>query len=320
MLSVKIETTTIKFKNNLQELSVLEFSENIKKEIRIDNVLKQADQLSGNIEQLYKRIDNLKLSEEDLRPGIQDEIQTFEADCLNLIQRALMLRVEQLAALTVDPSVTEDFLTTTKGIDADILRNIYKKVNEGFGDPLTFFNETKPIQSFRFDDFKRHGLFRLKRTNFHVYDLDSQTVIRDAAATMVGQQIGTFRKQFEKNDWRNFARFVAYVARPKKEEFEYLPKERLRSFIGGNWFERMSPADRLSAYNQKLAEVVEERTVIFESLPLPVAIGIYKYYFFLKKNFQTSKNTKAYIKRTSKQQSKRSRTIKDSELKQVSKT
>lgn len=307
MLHVKIANETIGFKNDLNEITVSEFSENVEKEKQIEKVLKQADQLFADSEQLAKTG-----KEHD-----RSEAAFLEAEAIGNVTRARMMRISQISALTDDPPSTEDFLSTTEGIDNEILSDIYEKINDGFGDPTAFFASTPAVQSFRFDDYRRNGLFRLKRANFYVADLDGQTVIRDAAATMVGQQIGTFRQEFEKNDWRNFARFVAYVARPKKEEFEYMPKKSFRSFIGGKWFERMSPADRLSAYNQKLSEAVEGRTPIFERLPLSVAIGIYKYYFFLKKNFLI--NSKAYIQQTTKRQNKQSLIIKNSELKPASK-
>jgi hypothetical protein len=308
MLSVQIEKETIRFKNDLNEITVSEFSANIEQERQIEKILKQADQLFDDSEQLQKTG-----TEHD-----RSEAAFLQAEAVGNIARARMMRISQISALSTDPAKTEDFLATTNGIDNQVLSDVYEKINEGFGDPTAFFASAAPVQSFRFDDYKRHGLFRLKRANFHVYDLDSQTVIRDAAATIVGQQIGTFRQQFESNDWKNFARFVAYVARPKKEEFEYLPKRKLSSFIGGRWFERMSPADRLAAYNQRLAEAVESRTPIFERLPLPIAIGIYKYYFFLKKNFPI--NSKAFTERTSKRRNKQSHIIKSLEPKPASKT
>jgi hypothetical protein len=80
----------------------------------------------------------------------------------------------------------------------------------------------------------------------------------------------------------------------------------------------MSASDRLSTYNQNLEEAVTKRSAIFEKLPVSVGLGIYKYYFFLKKNFPTS--TKDFTKAIRKQQKKQSFTNGNSERKQALKT
>lgn len=317
MLSVQIGKETIRFKDNFEEVTVKIFAEHIDKENEIDKVLKQIEDMKKNVAD-FEAVLNPNKSQEGEQSGNSEqitakakeeiirEVSYLEADILEKSHFVTMLRISQISQLTDNPKKTERFLSTTKGIDSGVLSKIYLKIQDGFGDFLFYFQNLKAVKSFGFKDFRRHGIFRRKKCIFRVSDLDRQTVIRDAGATIVAQKIGMFAKQFQSNNWKNFARFVAYVARPKKEEFEYFPRRRFRSFIGGKWFEQMSASDRLTTYNKKLEEAVEARTTIFEDLPISVAIGIYKYYFFLKKNFRkpTANFMESQIRKQQKQRSR----------------
>lgn len=302
MLSVKIEKRTIEFKNSFDEITIEDFAINIDFENKIEKVLKEIEAFRKDRDDFRKVADDAKSEEEPNEADLQ--IEHLNELIIEATFRCQMFRISQISFLTDNPKRTENFLLETKGITAKILSDIYKKIQEGFGDFLKYFKNLKEVKSFRFRDFERHGFFKLKNCIFEVKDLSKQTVIRDAGATIVAQKIGTFRNQFESNNWRNFARFVAYVARPAKEDFEYFPRKKWSSFIGGKKFEQMSAADRLSVYNAKLKEAVEERTKIFNQLPISVAIGVYKYYFQLKKNFQ--KLSKVFTTKVQKRQSKQS--------------
>lgn len=315
MLTVKIKNKSIRFKNSFKELTIEDFAKNIKKEQEIEAILKQVLQLEKDRSEFVKICE--EAIDEEAIDEASDQIDFLEAAILERTFAARMLLISQLSALTSDPMSTENFLLSQNGINAETLNDINKKLQEGFADFHSYFAGIKEVKRFQFEDYKKAGIFGRRKKTFEVKNLDSQTVIRDAGATIVAQKIGTIVDQFSSNNWRNFARFVAYVARPKKEEFEYLPNRSRLSFIGGNRFEQMSAADRLTVYNNKLQEVVEERTKIFSRLPVSIAIGIYKYYFILKKNFP--KPSPRFIQKIIRQQNKQSNITKNSEPKQASK-
>ena len=283
MLNIKIAGSRWKFKNKFDEITVKEFSENVRIDHKIDAIQKAIDEHKANIAELEK-IGTMES---------QDDQMDIDIELAGLIMKSRMQRIHQISRLCNRPNECEDFLLTTKGIDAEVLGQVYNAVNDCFDRYEQYFAELPGVKSFRFNDYKPSGLFRLKRSNFHVADLSNQTLLRDSAAIVVAQKIGNFRIQSEAGNWDQLAKFCAFVCRPKREKYEYMPGQKWYSFIGGERFESLSAPDRLTMYNQNLENTVQERTSIFEDLPIAVALGIYKYYFILKKKSLT--NTKSFM-------------------------
>lgn len=308
MLRIEIAKNEFFFKNSFDKITVKEFALNSVKDNEIAKILEQVESHSKTIEEFEK----IKT------PQAIAEITYLDAVCLDLLADVRMRRIEQIAIICATPKKFENFMLTTKGIDDKLFARIYNRVNKCFAGFEEYFAKLNAIQSFRFEDYKRSGFFRQRSNNFFVADLDKQTLLRDTAATIVAQKIGTMRSEFEQNNWTNLARFCAFVCRPKREKYEFLPDSPWYSFIGGKSFQSLPPSDRLARYNQNLEDTVKERSQVFEKLPLSTALGIYKYYFFLKKNFPT--NTKDFTKAIRKQRKKQSFTNDNSERKQALKT
>ena len=176
MLKTNIKGRTIYFKNSFDELTVQQFADFVTKDKEVIKQLKQADQLSKDIDQLQKA-------------GEEEEASFLETDLVGKMAEIQILKIELFSLLAKDPQGVEDYLLTTPGIAGQI-KELIEIIDSRFDNWKEFFESVKPVNSFRFKDYRRHGIRRLKRANFFVADLDQQTLIRDAGALIVAQRIG----------------------------------------------------------------------------------------------------------------------------------
>jgi hypothetical protein len=211
------------------------------------------------------------------------DILLVEADVLALRSNLMKLECKMLAALTKAPEKVYVFLLNTPGVTYISVKKIWLKIEDNLARFNDWFEKLKPLNKFKFSDYKKHNFFKLTKViTFEVFDMTQTTVLRDSAASRIASQIDDVRTEFSKDRWSNLPKFLAFVCRPsfQEKEFSAYSPDFKKSFFGNKNASHISAEDQLTAYNEKIGIVTDERTEIFKRLPLPIALGIYKQYFF----------------------------------------
>jgi len=283
MIKIKFigkQSQIINFKNSFAELKVFEFCELIKIEEKIDSLLIEVNKMEAELNKMETELKALRTDEGNLT----NLVIIIDANLNDLDRQIRSLKVESLVLLSNNPKKILGWLLNTRGITQDVINKAYYSVQKGLGDFKDFIRDVKPVRVLRFTDYKKSHIFNFTKVKvFEVFDMDNQTVLRDAAANIVAAKIDAIKTEIEgSNRWDNLARFIAYVCRPATEK-EEISTEDKKAFFGGTRIARLNVDDRLKAYNDLLAKEVDCRTSIFSRLPFATAIGIYKQYFFLSR-------------------------------------
>lgn len=277
MISIKFEgykgnTKVFKFKNSFEELLCSEF-------IALNSIAQKLKKIGDRVQSYELELKGLDNS----NPMLLEAVLHIDNELMQLDQSIRALKIESLFVLALDKSISK-YLLTTKGVVFAHIQAAFVATQKGFADFEQFVKVVKPLEVFKFQDYyKGHLLNFTKRKEFRVFDTTNQTVLRDAAANMVAAKIDGIREELEELEgsrWENLPRFVAYVARPSNEIDEISINDK-NNFYGGRDIRTLSVEDRLEGYNRKLAKEVELRTEVFQKLPLALAVGVYKQFFFL---------------------------------------
>ena len=260
----------IDFVNSFKEMTVQQF---------IDCMLvnEEMQKVNTNLEAAQKAFD-------DIQSDNPMDILLVEADILALRSDLMKLECKMLATLTKSPDKVYLFLLNTPGVTYVSVRKIWLKIEAELVKFNNWFKQLKAVKTFRFSDYKKHNFFKLTKViKFEVFDMTGTTVLRDAAASRLASQIDDVRQEFSKNRWSNLPKFLAFICRPsfQEKEFSAYSPDFKKSFFGNSKATHLSAEDKLTAYNEKIGIVTDERTEIFKRLPLPIALGVYKQYFFL---------------------------------------
>lgn len=271
MLTKAIKGKNFKFRDCFNELTVGIFSDFLGVEIELSKLEDEEERLEKDLKELKKNNSDSDL----LREVIFIDSQLVDVD-----YKIRARKLELLMLLAYRPNrlkryakfITHDFTDTVLGI-------IHNKIH-GFE---KWVNGVKLVKKFRFKDYKKPKFWSISKiTKFEVFDTTKTTVLRDYAATLVARKIDDLSDQFAKNRWSNLSKFVAYVCRPEIEQ-EETPVGDKKGFFRAGKLNNLTLDDRLKAYNDLLAETVDKRADLFRDLPLVIAIGVYKQYFFLSR-------------------------------------
>lgn len=263
---------TAKFKNKFEELSVEEFVDFIAQEEKLGKLEDDEERLEAELKAL-----------DATQPGADNAVIFIDAELQDIKRKIRAAKVEMLGILSDNYKKNVAFMLNTQGFNDRHIIQILLKIRETLTDFNAWVQRVKPVKNFRFTDYQKPHFWSLTKVReFEVFDTDKQTVLRDSAAMMVAKKVDTINAELKANRWANLARFVAYAARPatQKEEIDVSDK---KAFLYKSNLAVLSVDDRLKAYNDKLAETVDLRTPIFSKLPLVIAIGVYKQYFFLSR-------------------------------------
>ncbi len=275
MLKVKFKpkfkrTIKINFVNSFKEMTVQQF---------IDCML-----VNDDIKEKLISLEKAEKDFEELDPTNVADLMFLDADILALRSDLMKLECKMLATLTKSPDKVYLFLLNTPGVTYVSVRKIWLKIEAELLKFNNWFKQLKAVKTFRFSDYKKHNFFKLTKViKFEVFDMTGTTVLRDAAASRLASQIDDVRQEFSKNRWSNLPKFLAFICRPsfQEKEFSAYSPDFKKSFFGNSKATHLSAEDKLTAYNEKIGIVTDERTEIFKRLPLPIALGVYKQYFFL---------------------------------------
>ena len=266
------KTRLISFKNKFSELSVGEFAGFIVREEKIGD-------LEDKLEKLEAEFDELKAQDGEELTSV---IIVADAEIVGVQHKIRGLQVELLAILSGNFQKTVNFIINH--IHPVLVKQALSALHKTMGSFEDWVKGVKLVSGFRFTDYKRDSYFHLTKVkDFEVFNTDRTTVLRDSAASAAAAKIDELQEGLAANRWSNLPRFLAYVCRParEKEEIAVGYKNIKSAFLGSKEVDSMSVDDRLTAYNNLLAETADLRTPIFERLPLATAIGAYKQYFFL---------------------------------------
>lgn len=262
----------ISFKNSFNELTVGEFCAFIFEQEKLNIAAEKLQKADEELRQLQKRTDD-----------ILDIVLILDSEINDLERQIRSHQIYMLGILSNRRNKVIEYLLNTKGITQELIRKALRTIQKELGSFSDWVPGVKLVNKFRFADYKKASPFSLTRMKtFEVFNMDNQTVLRDAAAGFVAAKIDAINDELKANRWQNLTRFIAYVCRPETEKEEISTQDK-KAFFGGKKIVSLSIDDRLKAYNDLLAETVNLRAPLFDKLPLVTAIGIYKQYFFLSR-------------------------------------
>ncbi len=151
------------------------------------------------------------------------------------------------------------------------LVSITETVLKTYGDFVEYFNACPLVESF----YHKGQKSWIGRT-YKVHDMDRNTVLRDALATVETSIAFNYKLEISSGAWDNICKFVALVARPIKEQQEIAFEK--GSFLNAKSLAGLTNSEKLTMYQKALNDSVEKRYKLFENLPLPIAIGVLRMY------------------------------------------
>lgn len=278
-LTIKGPTTKRNFKviDSFSEMSTARFCEFMAAEQKLrqqENKRKEALDRLNAVEELSKEESGL-LNLDDILLELQEQDSLVR-----------LSRIDLLASLCKSEKAANYFVNT-KGVTDYVIHEPLTRALKSLADLETWVLSLKPVNKFKLADTKNKSILDLFRAKtFEVFDMDRQTVLRDAAAQRVASKLDDLVRQFANDRWENLTTFIAYVCRPTNEVYEISAQRRnkAKSFFGGKEVSSLSTEDRLEAYNNLLRETVEHRKEVFKKLPLRITMGVYKQYFFLSRS------------------------------------
>lgn len=276
MIKIKLsgakKSRTIPFKNKFNELSTATFCKFIEKEEELSDLETKLDLLDQELRDLPIQA-----------PNITTLVIVLDSDINDTERKIRALKIELLGLLSNDYTRTVNFIINTIGITERLVNSALLAIHNSMGDFDAWAKKVPMVDKFKFSDYKRPSFFSISKVReFQVFDSASNTVLRDSAASIVARKVDSIEKEFEANRWSNLPRFLAYVCRPAIEKEEICTQDK-KAFFGGASVKTLGVDDRLKAYNDLLANMVDLRTPLFAKLPLSIAIGVYKQYFFLSR-------------------------------------
>lgn len=228
----------------------------------IESLEEERKLIAAKYEQIEKTIDQRTAEQ------TENEIRYVET-LADVLKSKLSLAYIQIIS-SVAKKGTQEYLENTNGITHEHILSIASALVNQVGDFFKYFESVECVEKFK------HVGEGWYPKSYKVHGMDSQTLIRDALASVQISTALDFKNEIGIGRWDNICKFVALVARPKGQSFEMAFTH--KSFINSKVTKGMDPGEKLSFYQQVLDKSVEGREKHFKNLPLPIAIGVIKEY------------------------------------------
>jgi len=278
-MKIKIQSKYWSFKDSYNDFTITDIKNWMS---AISKIEKISEQIQGEAEKhdaLYSLVD-MGLGNQAMQQSEEIELN-IDFNKINLAEQMINL----LWVCSNQKSI-KFYLENTNGITYAILTELVQAILDKYGAFVDYFNSCKSVEVFKHKS--KQGYIMKK---YKVQDMDKNTLMRDALATVQSQTAFNYKLEISGGAWDNICRFVALVARPIKQEFEISFSR--KSFINANEISSLNYSDRATIYQQALEKDVNKRSIFFENLLLPIAIGVLMCYE--KKKQKLEKDGKIYL-------------------------
>ncbi len=259
-MKIKIGSKVWSFKDSYDNFTLID----IKKWMPI---VAEIERLNADMQAEIQKYDGLS-SLVDMGMSEQAEIEADRIDFdIDFIRINLASQMIDLLDVCCNQKGIKFYLENTDGVTYPILVEITQAIANKYGAFVDYFNACQMVEAFKHRSKKDWVSKRYK-----VQDMDKNTLMRDALASVQAQTAFNYKLEISAGAWDNICKFVALVARPIKQEFDIAFSN--KSFINSKALASFNHADKATFYQQELDKDVEKRCADFENLLLPVAIGV----------------------------------------------
>ena len=286
-MKIQFGTKTWDFISSFSDFNLSNVKEYMRSQSAVDDILKKQNDILIEMGTLIPEGVNtqqdieLAILEGRMAENYEGQIYVLESDMDELQEQLRVKRTELLTSLCKgNKKKFVHFCENTKGVDYGLIREAVKAILNKLGHFSDYWRDCPMVSSFKIR--KPWSIFR---TTYKLHDMDRNTLIRDHLANQQLKLAFSYEEELVKEEaWDNISLFVATITRPLFQEFEFSFSK--NSFINSKAVVSIKHADRLEYYMEKLEKSWKKRSVIFEKLPLAVAIGIIKYYWQKKKELE----------------------------------
>jgi len=261
-MTIQIQNKNFKFKSSYNDFTLID----IKKWMPI---LAELERLNSELLAKIAEYDAvIELVDMGMSEQAEDESRVIESE-LDFIRMELSEAMISLLCVCCKDPKLRSFIENK--LNYQSLISIVEEVMKAYGDFVSYFNSCPMIEV-----FTHKGQNAWIGRTYKVHDMDRNTVLRDALATVETSIAFNYKLEVSSGAWDSICKFVALVARPIKQQHEIAFDK--KSFINAKEVAGLSNSDKLTLYQKKLNESVEKRYKLFENLPLPIAIGVLMMY------------------------------------------